>query len=217
MNDMKCIDADRAERGARRGRDGSRRHAGGGVFAKGFPGGGGRGWGMGPDGGGFGGGGARGGARRKRLFDQAELQLLMLALIVEAPRHGYELIREVEALSGGEYAPSPGVVYPALIFMEETGLIAPAADEASRSKAFAATERGIARVREQEDSIAELKGRLSALLEQRDRIDPAPVRRAFHALKTAVFDRLSQEGTDRDFILKVADVIDDATRTIERI
>lgn len=186
----------------------------GGEFGRDFRGGfGGRGAG-GPGGGH--GGGRRGGGRRKRLFDQSELQTLLLALIVDAPRHGYELIREVEALSGGDYAPSPGVVYPALIYMEETGLIAPVAGDGAR-KAFEATEEGRARAQADADKAAELKGRLAALAAQRDRVDPAPVRRAFHALKTAVFDRLSHEGADRDFILQVADVIDEATRKIERI
>lgn len=183
----------------------------GGEFGRDFPGGfGGRG--MGPGGP----GGPRGGGRRKRLFDQAELQALLLALIVEEPRHGYELIREIEAISGGDYAPSPGVVYPALIYMEETGLIAPVESDTAR-KAFEATDEGRAKAEADAEKTAELKARLTALAAQRDRVDPAPVRRAFHALKTAVFDRLAHEGADRDFILQVADAIDEATRKIERI
>jgi DNA-binding PadR family transcriptional regulator len=200
------------------GRHGGRRGLHG--LARGPLGGGGFGGGMGGGMGGRGGpDGPRGegrGGRRKRLFDQAELQTLLLALIVEAPRHGYELIREIEALSGGDYAPSPGVVYPALIYMEETGLIAPVSGDSAR-KAFEATAEGRAKAGADAEKFAELKGRLGALAAQRDRVDPAPVRRAFHALKTAVFDRLSTEGADRDFILQIADVIDEATRKIERI
>lgn len=180
--------------------------------ADGFEGGPRGGWGAG----GFGGGGQRGGGRRRRLFDQAELQILLLALIAEQPRHGYDLIREIEALSGGEYAPSPGVIYPALTYMEDAGLIVPVADQGSR-KAFEATEPGRARAEEDAAKAASLKERLGALAEQRDKIDPAPVRRAMHALKTAVFDRLSHEGADRALILQVADAIDEATRKIERI
>jgi DNA-binding PadR family transcriptional regulator len=196
-----------------------RGHFGGGFgggrggFGEGF--GGGRGGPGGPRGGG-GPGGGPGGGRRKRLFDQAELQTLLLALIAQGPRHGYELIREIEALSGGDYAPSPGVVYPALIYMEETGLIVAVAGDTAR-KAFEVTDEGRAKVQSDETLVAQLKQRLTALAAQRDRVDPAPVRRAFHALKTAVFDRLSHEGADRDFILKVADAIDEATRKIERI
>lgn len=203
----------------RRGRHGMERgHFGGGFGGGGFGGGfGGRGgFGEGPDGPRGGGRGGPGGGRRKRLFDQSELQTLLLALIAESPRHGYDLIREIEALSGGDYAPSPGVVYPALTYMEESGLIAPVAEETAR-KAFEVTEEGRAKVEADADKAAELKERLTALAARRDRVDPAPVRRAFHALKTSVFDRLLQDGADRELILKVADVIDEATRKIERI
>jgi len=180
---------------------------------RGFPGGRG-GWGMGPGGRGGGSGGMH--ARRKRLFDQAELQVLLLALIAEQPRHGYDLIREIESLSGGEYAPSPGVVYPALSYMEESGLIAPIAEQSAR-KAFEATEQGREKVASDAESAAALKERLSALADHRDRVDPAPVRRAMHALKTSVFDRLAHGGADRALILEIADAIDEATRKIERI
>ncbi|EIZ80240.1 PadR-like family transcriptional regulator [Novosphingobium sp. Rr 2-17] len=177
-----------------------------------------RGWGPGGGGenrGGRGDGGSSGG-RRRRLFDQAELQTLLLALIAEQPRHGYDLIREIEALSGGEYAPSPGVIYPALTYMEDAGLIAPVADQTAR-KAFEATAEGRAKAEEDAPKASALKERLGALADRRDKVDPAPVRRAMHALKTAMFDRLSQEGADRAVVLQVADAIDEATRKIERI
>ncbi|NWM55099.1 PadR family transcriptional regulator, partial [Escherichia coli] len=64
---------------------------------------------MGAGRGGFG-HGERGG--RRRMFDGTELRLILLKLIEEQPRHGYDLIREIEERSGGAYAPSPGVVYP---------------------------------------------------------------------------------------------------------
>ncbi|KHK92003.1 PadR family transcriptional regulator [Novosphingobium malaysiense] len=156
------------------------------------------------------------GGRRKRLFDQGDLQTLLLALIVEAPRHGYDLIREIEALSGGDYAPSPGVVYPALTYMEESGLIAVVADESSR-KSYEATEEGRQQAESDSERAASLKARLTALAQQREKVDPAPVRRAMQALKTAVFDRLNHEGADRDLALQIADAIDEATRKIERI
>jgi DNA-binding PadR family transcriptional regulator len=187
-------------------------------FGGGFPSG--RGRGRGGRGEGFGGGrfggGRPGGGRRKRLFEQSELQVLLLALIVQAPRHGYDLIREIETLSGGEYAPSPGVVYPALTYMEEAGLIAPAVEEGAR-KSYQATEQGRVQAEADTEKAAALKERLSALAEAREKVDPAPVRRAMHALKTAMFDRLSKEGTDRDIILQIADALDEATRKIERI
>ena len=211
-----------SEVGGMRGRHGHR----GGRVRGGFGGGCGgfdeefaTGRGMGP-GRAMGRGGGRGpgmrGGRRKRLFDQAELQALLLALIVEPPLHGYDLSREIETLSGGDYAPSPGVVYPALTYMEESGLIAVMADESSR-KSYEATEEGRQQAEVDAEKAALLKARLAALAEQRDRVDPAPVRRAMQALKTAMFDRLNQEGADRELTLQIADAIDEATRKIERI
>lgn len=78
------------------------------------------GHGMGGDGmmrGGHGMGGD--GMMRGRKFSAEDLQLMLLALIEEQARHGYELIKEIEARTNGYYTPSPGVVYPALTYLEE--------------------------------------------------------------------------------------------------
>lgn len=165
---------------------------------------------------GFGAGDRGSGGRRRRLFDQAELQTLLLALIAEQPRHGYDLIREIEGLSGGEYAPSPGIVYPALTFMEEQGLITPSETEGSR-KAYRTTEEGGRQLSSQADIVIVLRQRLASLAAVREKTDPAPVRRAMHSMKTALFDRLSQEDVSRATVLAIAEIIDEAARKIERI
>ncbi|SMC26084.1 Transcriptional regulator PadR-like family protein [Andreprevotia lacus DSM 23236] len=78
-------------------------------------------------GGGFFGGGPGGfdseggGMPRARKFSSDDLQLMLLALLAEQPAHGYELIKALEARSNGFYAPSPGMVYPALTYLEEIG------------------------------------------------------------------------------------------------
>jgi DNA-binding PadR family transcriptional regulator len=160
------------------------------------------------------GGGGRGG-RKRRLFDQSELQTLILSLITETPRHGYDLIKEMESISGGEYAPSPGVIYPALTFMEEQGVIGVTDAQASR-KSYALTEEGRAQLAALGSDVDRLRKRLTDLAEARERIDPAPVRRALHSLRTAVFDRLSDKDADRARILEIAEIIDEAARKIER-
>lgn len=87
---------------------------------------------MGGRGGGFwsqGGGGFEGDGdgfdgdnlRRGRKFSAEDLQLLLLSLLDEKPSHGYELIKALETRTGGFYKPSPGVVYPALTFLEDVG------------------------------------------------------------------------------------------------
>lgn len=59
--------------------------------------------------------------RRGRKFSAEDLQLLLLSLLDEKPSHGYELIKALETRTGGFYKPSPGVVYPALTFLEDLG------------------------------------------------------------------------------------------------
>jgi len=61
---------------------------------------------------------------RGRKFSAKDLQLMFLALLAQKSWHGYELIKEIEQRSQGYYTPSPGVVYPALTYLEETGLVA---------------------------------------------------------------------------------------------
>jgi len=83
-----------------------------------FRGHGGFGWGRGGSGRGFMGGDGMPGGRK---LSSADLQLLLRALLEKAPAHGYELIRAVEERSNGFYTPSPGVIYPALTYLEEIG------------------------------------------------------------------------------------------------
>ncbi|HWX13948.1 MAG TPA: PadR family transcriptional regulator, partial [Methylocella sp.] len=54
---------------------------------------------------------------RRRMFDQGDVRLVILKLISEKPSHGYEIIKAIEDRLGGAYAPSPGIVYPALTLL----------------------------------------------------------------------------------------------------
>jgi DNA-binding PadR family transcriptional regulator len=85
-------------------------HRGGGHRGGGF---------LGRFGGGFRGGGQ--GFRAARMLASGDLQLIVLALLKEKPRHGYEIIKELEERSSGIYTPSPGMIYPALTYLEEMG------------------------------------------------------------------------------------------------
>jgi len=71
--------------------------------------------------GGFGEGFGGRGMRTGRMLGSRDLQLIILALLKDKPRHGYEIIKAVEEHCSGIYTPSPGVVYPALTYLEETG------------------------------------------------------------------------------------------------
>lgn len=159
---------------------------------------------------------ASGRGGRRRLFDAGELRLVLLALVGEQPRHGYDLIREIEARSGGAYAPSPGVVYPTMTLLLDMGLVEERAEPPNR-KVFAVTDTGRAYLAERQEEVAAALARLQALADIRGRTDAAPVSRAMQNLKTALHDRLSRAGVDKAVIFEVADLIDEAARKIERL
>src|SRR5882757_5362008 len=83
----------------------------------------------------------RGGRRFGRVFDHGDLRFVVLALIAEKPRHGYEIIKAIEESVGGSYSPSPGVIYPTLTMLEELGHATVA--ESGGKKRYAATIEGI--------------------------------------------------------------------------
>src|SRR6202789_1563103 len=68
------------------------------------------------------------GMRAAKMLASGDLQLITLALLSEKPRYGYEIIKQIEEHSSGVYTPSPGMVYPALTYLEEMGYAAAAAD-----------------------------------------------------------------------------------------
>lgn len=100
--------------------------------------------------------------------------------------------------------------------MEEQGLIEHAPEDSLR-KRFVATAPGRERVAADEEKVAALRVRLEALAKTEEMTDPAPVRRAMHSIKSAVVDRLSHSAADRETILRIAEILDEATRQIERI
>ena len=120
------------------------------------PGGGRHGFFGGP----FGGGGFRGGGMRTaRVLASGDLQLLILLLLSEKPRHGYEIIKAVEEHSSGVYTPSPGMVYPALTYLEETGY-ATASTEGTK-KLFSITDDGTAYLAKNRPAAEEIWNRLA--------------------------------------------------------
>jgi DNA-binding PadR family transcriptional regulator len=158
--------------------------------------------------------GGRGGGRR-RMFDSGELRLVLLKLIAEKPRHGYDLIRAIEERTGGAYAPSPGIVYPTLTMLSEMGLIDEQSAEGAR-KQFAVTPEGTAHLAEHEAELTATFARLDALGAMRERTDAVPIRRALHNLRSVLHARLG-EGLSKDRMHDAAALIDEVAQKIERL
>jgi len=172
------------------------------------------GWGRGF--GGFGMHPGREGGRGRRMFDGSELRLVLLKLIEEQPRHGYDLIREIEERSGGAYAPSPGVVYPTLTMLGDMELIAEQKAEGAK-KSFAITEAGTAHLAENAELVAALFARLAQLASTQAQTDGGPIRRAMGNLRAVLMNRVGAEGVEADTLHEVAAILDEAARKIERL
>src|SRR3546814_1166132 len=154
--------------------------------------------------------------RRQRMFDSGELRLVLLKLIADEPRHGYDLIRQVEELTSGAYAPSPGVIYPTLTLLDDMGQIAVQQSEGAR-KLFAVTADGQAELDANREAIDALIARLAAIGEERQRTDSASVRRAMGNLRQVLRSGLGRHDVDEATLHRVVALIDEAAQKIERL
>jgi len=142
--------------------------------------------------------------RGRRLFDYGELRLLVLAMIAERPRHGYDIIKDIGERFAGRYAPSPGVIYPTLSWLEDTGYVRIEADAAGHRLSHLLPE-GAA-------FLAANKAAVSDLMQRRfSEADEDPVERGMTAIKRALRGSLRAGGADP---AQVAAILDDAASRI---
>ena len=182
---------------------------------------GGRGWGgdWGPfhfDFGDDASGRGRGRRGRRRMFESGELRLVLLKLIADEPRHGYDLIRAIEDLTGGEYAPSPGVVYPTLTLLQDMGLIEEAKAKGPR-KPFEVTEEGRQHLEEKAEEVEALFERLEDFAPRERSSGGPPIGRAVGNLMNALSHRIGRDGIDEDLLHEIATILDEAAQRIERV
>jgi DNA-binding PadR family transcriptional regulator len=95
---------------------------------------------------------------RESSFQKGDLKYVILDLLKDKPRHGYEIIRELEEMSYGFYTPSPGAVYPTLQMLEEMGYAT--AEERDGRKVYTITEEGIKFLTERKDSADEVRSHM---------------------------------------------------------
>ncbi|MBB2494232.1 PadR family transcriptional regulator [Aquipseudomonas ullengensis] len=157
--------------------------------------------------------GGRGGrsGRGPRVFAPGDLKLLLLDLISEQSSHGYDLIRRIEDMFEGAYAPSPGVIYPTLTFLEESDLIAGEAHNGK--KLYSVTAAGQASLAQQQVALEGLKVRLEVSkrsLRGHDR--PAEIHEAVHNLRHAL--QLHHGQWSEAEIIRVRDLLNSAATAI---
>lgn len=157
----------------------------------------------------------------RRLSSQ-DLQLVILALLAEKPAHGYELIKIIEERSEGFYAPSPGVIYPALTYLEEVGHAIVAQD--GGRKLYSITPQGEAHLAEQRGTADAILQALSRIGRRMDEVREAfagvsdlyadasdELHRARHNLKRAL---RSKQGSDSAEARRIAGILERAAAEI---
>jgi len=150
------------------------------------------------------------------MFESGELRLVLLKLIADEPRHGYDLIKAIEELTCGRYAPSPGVVYPTLTMLQDMGLIEEAPVEGAR-KPFQITDEGMQHLKERSGEVDELVERLRELApDPRQEAGPA-IGRAVGNLMAALRHRIGRDGLDDELLHEIAAILDEAAQRIERV
>lgn len=172
-----------------------------------------------------------GGFERGRKLGSDDLQLLILALLAQRASHGYELIKEFDQRSGGYYVPSPGMIYPALSYLEEVGYASVEVEGAK--KRYSVTVAGLAQLDEHRSAVEAMWAQLATFGERMARLredapsDDAlqsPGRRGRHdphdalhaavdALRTALHDRHHAAPDERN---RIAALLAEVTAAILR-
>ena len=139
---------------------------------------------------------------------------MILALIAEKPRYGYEIIKELGERVGGDYSPSPGVVYPTLTMLEEMGYAQASQDPQGR-KLYGLTPEG-------EKVLADNKAQIDAIFARFGDGDSRfagfiSVKRAMLNLRSALQLRLRGRDATPEQIQAIVDALDAAAKAIERI
>ena len=158
----------------------------------------------------------RGRWRGGRMFEQGDLRYVVLRLLEEKPRHGYEIIKALEERFNGTYAPSPGVVYPTLQLLEDLGYarVIPGADA---KKVYEITDAGRAYLAENRDTVDSIFERIGTLVGHFLDEPMTEVHSAFRRAAKATYSRATDSASDKAMLARIAAILSRAATEIEAL
>ena len=154
--------------------------------------------------------------RRGRLFEAGRMKLLVLHLIAQSPKHGYEIIKEISDLVGGDYSPSAGTIYPTLNWLEEMQFIAVQQCNAER-KQYSITDAGGIHLQQQQEIIQTLLEKLQLRRDIHNNDELLDIYRAMENLKAALRLKLQSSQVNAEQVRQIAEKIDQAAVEIGRL
>jgi len=156
----------------------------------------------------------RGRWRGGRMFEQGDLRYVVLRLLEEKPRHGYEIIKALEERFGGAYAPSPGAVYPTLQLLEDQGYVR--AVETDGRKVYHITPEGDRFLDDNRDVLDEILDRVRDTLHDVAGGSMGELNAAFARLAGLTYKQAWRRGPDHPAVARVVEILRRATEEIER-
>jgi DNA-binding PadR family transcriptional regulator len=165
----------------------------------------------------FGGGHRRGGHwRGGRMFEQGGLKFVILRLLDEKPRHGYDIIKELEERSGGRYTPSPGTVYPTLTLLEEMGFASATVEEGGK-KVYSITDAGRQHLAENKGAVDEVIDRLAQVGASIFGEQMRPAHEAMAALGRTYMHITMHRTADPAYVKNVVEILKRAAADLEAL
>jgi len=134
----------------------------------------------------------------------------------EKPRHGYEIIKELEGRFGGSYAPSPGTVYPTLTMLEDLGYARVVPEEGGK-KIYEITDEGRKHLAEHSGTVNDIFDRIARFVEGFTDAPMIELNGAFQRLARATFKTSATNVHDKEMIDKIREVIKNAADEIEAL
>lgn len=159
-------------------------------------------------------GGGRGRGGMGRFFQHGDLRIVILHLIAEKPRHGYDIIKAVEEMAGGAYSPSPGVIYPTLTLLEDLNYVAVSASNEGAKKLYEITEQGRAFLEANRPALDALLARMGEVAGTRQ--DRPQILRAMQNLRMALRLKLSSGALTPEQLDAISEMLDETARKIEK-
>ncbi len=154
------------------------------------------------------------GGRLGRILEHGDLRFVVLALVSEKSRHGYEVMKDLEDRTGGAYRPSPGVIYPTFSLLEDEGFVTQVGVEGGR-KAYEITDAGREALENNRAGVDAIFARLDAAGSQSTDARPK-LQRAMQNLGTALALRMQRGPVTEAEIDAMAAAIDEAAARVER-
>ncbi len=154
--------------------------------------------------------------RAARFFEQGDLKYVILRLLEEKPRHGYEIIKDLESRFGGSYAPSPGTVYPTLTMLEDLGYAKVVPEEGGK-KIYEITDEGRRYLQENSSTVNDIFSRIAEFVEG---FTDAPMRelnQSFQRLARATYKTATGHIREKETIEKIRDIIRRAADEVEAV